>query len=271
MLLLCCFVLFLSTTSCQEAVNKTENENEYTHHYNYTNYVNDTNKPVGPQNVSTHVISKPSQTQQIERTAIPSANFSSSEKKTFGDFRPSPQLDIGYEYNKYPVPPAFPEAKHLGNEVKVPTAYEYFNERYQTTTEYPWTSKVKFPVDNHKDRPYKFYTEDEEPPSFSVKNSYGFPAKHEEFSFNKPVPITPKVKPGVFAKYPPQHKNYGYNLMERPSPPHKGHGYEMSHYDNAWKKIIKILTAFIPIGLIISALTPTVITITNATDTSTTT
>lgn len=39
---------------------------------------------------------------------------------------------------------------------------------------------------------------------------------------------------------------------------------------NPWKKILKLFATFIPIGLLISALTPTVINISNVNDTTTT-
>lgn len=57
--------------------------------------------------------------------------------------------------------------------------------------------------------------------------------------------------------------------MEKPShgvyaSSHEG-GYGMS---SSWKKILKLLATFIPIGLLISALTPTVLTVTNVNDTS---
>uniref|UniRef100_A0AAR5QGI6 Uncharacterized protein n=2 Tax=Dendroctonus ponderosae TaxID=77166 RepID=A0AAR5QGI6_DENPD len=57
--------------------------------------------------------------------------------------------------------------------------------------------------------------------------------------------------------------------MEKPSYGLHEHsqegGYGMS---SSWKKILKLLAIFIPIGLLISALTPTVLTVTNVNDTS---
>lgn len=105
---------------------------------------------------------------------------------------------------------------------------------------------------------------------------------------------------------PPQHKTFvDYNLMEKPpyyeeevlyptsygasyeiNRPHKTQGYggyggdygahgveygghgggNLGFYKSPWKKIIKFLATIIPIGLLISALTPNVITVQNNTE-----
>lgn len=207
------------------------------------------------------------QSQQIERITL--KNESNPIKTTKSDFRPSPHLETYYEFNKVPVPPAFPEAKHhhslfAGNsQTNWPGKYP--------TTEQPWL--VKFPapsVPTTKERPYNFYGEKQK--LLPAKSDHLYPTKatlnhhyhstkpmvpqaihksHHNFDFNVPVAVEKPIAYGV--------SGYGDGLDYSEKP----HRHELIDHGNPWKTIIKILTTFIPIGLLISALTPTVITVTS--------
>ncbi|KAH0999040.1 hypothetical protein HUJ04_001410 [Dendroctonus ponderosae] len=169
----------------------------------------------------------------------------------------------------------------------------------------PWVSRVRFPSERPQSIVISSYSPVEQnainfpsrnlgrvqsrPDSFyAVRNEVPYPAhfsstgneesRHQfssagsnsgRFDFNKLVEV-PKSNFGSY--YPHQtQKTFesGYNLMEKPSYGLHEHsqegGYGMS---SSWKKILKLLAIFIPIGLLISALTPTVLTVTNVNDTS---
>lgn len=142
---------------------------------------------------------------------------------------------------------------------------------------------MKFPSPAVNENPYKFDDE-----SKNYHSAVNFPVPTDSFAFNKPVE-TPhrninKPHPGLWHKLmgsvSNENKNtvaaqktfLDYNLMEKPphyNTPVKEHETGISSYgsSNPLKKIIKLLTAIIPIGLFISALTPTVITVTSVNDT----
>ncbi|KAF7287205.1 hypothetical protein GWI33_002026 [Rhynchophorus ferrugineus] len=100
----------------------------------------------------------------------------------------------------------------------------------------------------------------------------GPPRQNTEFNFNKPVKVPERYSPATIQ--PPSHQktfDTFYNLMERPPTEHT-HGQHPEKQGlsyNPWKKVLKLLATFVPIGLLISALTPTVITVTNVNDTNT--
>ncbi|CAG9762509.1 unnamed protein product [Ceutorhynchus assimilis] len=99
------------------------------------------------------------------------------------------------------------------------------------------------------------------------KNRYG---PNEEFNFNKLVDVPKKYYPSEHQnEYHPYEKTYehSYNLMEKPA--YEAHEKTYSGGYNPWKKILKLFATFIPIGLLISALTPTVITVTPTNNTTT--
>ncbi|KAG5897159.1 hypothetical protein JTB14_020888 [Gonioctena quinquepunctata] len=169
------------------------------------------------------------------------------------------------------------------------------------------TGRVKFPVaENNRpntyhgegksytiprhEGPYKFLPHDQNLPS------YDNPVTTDSFAFNKPVEI-PKnhqaptqsfwasllgyggAKTQAPVAEPIQKTFFDYNLLEKPVhhsyygyPKDYGSGLEnhelMDGYAaNPWKKVIKFLATIIPIGLIISAFTPTVITVSTTNDT----
>lgn len=205
------------------------------------------------------------------------------------NFKPSPHLETIYEYNKAPVVPAMPEAKHISNINFGETGTRSSDGRFTwtgkdwtntATTEQPWVNRVAFPpshVPTSKDRPYQFLTSGNSPAVSSSKTFGGFgipqrsPSDSYVYGNAKPRPdyadlsnpgidsnrgygsgSWDKFEKGGVERRPVTHKTqYDY------TPPEKS-----SLMISPIKKIIGLLAAFIPIGLLISALTPSVIQIT---------
>ncbi|XP_066145790.1 uncharacterized protein [Euwallacea fornicatus] len=269
-------------------------------------------------------------------------------KSKFDDFHPSPQLKIEYEYNKFPVKLAYPEAKTIPNYNKISIDDQSFRSRNGpnaeeeseasskqrqiedntlpwTTRNYDnsWTNKVRFPpsqLPNDETQPYQFEinkapnspsccpenavivgsqysagpvnSKFPRPPVVnnprsgyfpSVISTYSssgegnrFPSSYSspavgtgrDFNFNKLIQVPKKYYPydnGI----PTYEKTYEtpFNIMEKPYDVRQ-YSHVGGHGASSWKKILKVLATFIPIGLLISALTPTVITVTNVNDTS---
>ncbi|KRT81650.1 hypothetical protein AMK59_5330, partial [Oryctes borbonicus] len=169
------------------------------------------------------------------------------------DFRPSPHLGTYYDF---PTPLPIPETKHMDGYGFDQSQRSSWIENIELTTESNWGStSIKFPTQKPEivtsnDHPYPFVKEE----SISQKNSgattyefitisdnnepersyYGFPTPGAEFQQSHLL----------------GHKHFG--LQEKPGV-----------LDNIpWRKVVKFLSAAIPIGLFIGALTPNVINIT---------
>ncbi|XP_074039324.1 uncharacterized protein [Leptinotarsa decemlineata] len=150
------------------------------------------------------------------------------------------------------------------------------------------TGKVKFPITGH-DRPYQFVTVVENVPllDYSVTTESLPIINHRKIKFKNPLEPTSSFW-GKLLGYgnakdkvpePLQKTFYDYNSLEKPLQLNtyeipKEHTYNVDQYEpygryavNPWKKVIKFLATIIPIGLFISALTPTVITVSSANDT----
>lgn len=177
------------------------------------------------------------------------------------EFRPSPQLETIYEHNEHPVIPAAAEAKQSTFDLREPTlqvnsrSFWPFSEPSKplatTTTEQPWVRKVVFPqstVETIRDTPYPFITSNT--PHFGTY-------------------VPPRLPPSV-SGFGDDPRGYGASKWDkeggnRPLITHKTHyeGYgppeQAPSSVSPLKKIIGLLAAFIPIGLLISALTPSVI------------
>ncbi|XP_044749390.1 uncharacterized protein LOC123310080 [Coccinella septempunctata] len=198
------------------------------------------------------------------------------------EFRPSPEVkEVAYERNIFPVKPAYPEAKHsnFNNED------EQFSRplsQWGRPDETPWNVNFRFPeakIPTSKDRPYKFEENRGRTYGFSGKNDYETASQKPLINLGAKIPISSSGSgtglgsswdlgagyPYNINKYLPKKPEYDYGVyIEKPPTGvghHGGHDYPAKKYDSPWKKIIKILAAFIPIGLLISALTPTIITI----------
>lgn len=178
------------------------------------------------------------QTQQIEKVV----NITSSISVASGgqsDFKPSPPLETYYEHNKFPVVPALPEAKHISSSFSNYNGNEW---DVAPNVKNTWsTSRVRFPPTNKQQQePYQFIKESSNGKTFSLAdfgNNLWNSNNKKQFDYApRPLPI---AKDG-----------YEWGSLEVP---HK------TEVENPWKKIFKFLTAVIPIGLLISALTPTVI------------
>ncbi|XP_065158592.1 uncharacterized protein [Atheta coriaria] len=179
------------------------------------------------------------------------------------DFRPSPQLETIYEYNRFPVVPAHPEAKTFGTSIKIPihsTLSHVLDNEEEEPEKDVWTSKVRFPHTHPvtvNDHPYPYLKDGIDKGSATAYGGYG----HSGQGHQKDLGLV---------KRPIMHKHSyggegGWDKTLKRKPPsktyHEDGGYHTDLSSSPWKKIIKILTAFIPIGLLLSALTPSIITI----------
>lgn len=322
-----CVYLFLSSVYTYEVTTKPNSSEKTDIHnlpINVTRVLDNGTKVGGNDTITTQRITQPLQIQKVERilethTPLNASLRLENENGSLTNFKPSPQLETYYEFNKFPVIPALPEAKTFGgfnnpgysvnSWDEKPTAtvpwsnYQSFqnswyeNPRRQNswgeinvkpnpnpTTGQPWVSRVKFPSSAANEDPYKFVSNDNKLNSYLPPVS--FPTTTESFSFNKPVE-TPnrnigKPSPAFWQKLMGNGVNKNavaiqktfldYNIMEKPpqyGTPDKEYEAGISPHGspNPWKKIIKLLTAIIPIGLFISALTPTVISVTSVNDT----
>ncbi|GJQ82851.1 hypothetical protein Trydic_g2590 [Trypoxylus dichotomus] len=186
-----------------------------------------------------------------ENLTTQSSTNTSNTNKDRRDFRPSPHLETYYEFaTPFPL-----------QETKQSAGYDFdksqrsaWIDRIELTTESTWGSnRIKFPtqkpeITTSNDHPYPFVKQG----SISEKNNG---ATTYEF-----ITITNNE---------PEHSYYGFSAP--------GAEFQQSHLlghkqlglqerpgvldSIPWKKVVKFLTAAIPIGLFIGALTPNVINI----------
>lgn len=249
-----------------------------------------------------------------QQVPVPSTHSKIKINSSSIEFRPSPQLETYFEYNKFPVIPAFPESKHIAQELLHGAAREipFENQKHRrqqqqqqwhersapvavttATEQSPWYSRVKFPSTgtgggggNINERPYQF--EHHQP--IHEKSHSILLGENGGVSLNKPVPSSNRDAyynnnnnkvPGLISGWDKFEQNSFVNSNRRPYNPYNKPSYhpttigtnhgllspEKPYSVNPWKKIIKFLTTFLPIGLLISALTPTVITVQAVNDT----
>lgn len=194
----------------------------------------------------------------------------SAKNATTKEFKPSPHLETFYEYNRTPVVPAMAEAKtnlnagEVGPQSNSRSFFwpigDMFDKKpaVSTTTESSWVRRVVFPqatVETTRDRPYAFVTAGNSvlpsfgrpPPRIPVSvadnpRGYGHgPSKWDQFEGGGTK--------GPMIMHKTQYESYG-----PPEPTSSG----VSAISPV-KKIIGLLAALVPIGLLISALTPSVI------------
>ncbi|XP_045478916.1 uncharacterized protein LOC123683949 [Harmonia axyridis] len=218
----------------------------------------------------------------IKAVEIGTNNTLYKKAKGNDEFRPSPEVkELTFERNIVPVKPAYAEAKHTS--LNVDEQFGKSNSPWETT----WNpANFRFPetkVPTAKDRPYKFEENRGRTFGFSGKNDYDSASDKPLINLGAKIPISASGGGGTGIggaawdiggysypssnRYLPKKPSYGYEYggyIEKPPTGiehHGGHEYPVKKYDNPWKKIIKIIAAFIPIGLLISALTPTIITV----------
>ncbi|KAF5281962.1 hypothetical protein FQA39_LY00486 [Lamprigera yunnana] len=232
------------------------------------------------------------------------------------DFRPSPQIETYYEYNKIPVAPAMPEAKFFTSMMDRPSSSE--NEMWfekPTVLKIPprpphWYNKVSFPTPPSSylpgnDYPYPYddggyqdmtTTKNEYPyPSgmgdddMRIKNTYSYPMPEVIYETTtrkinyEPLPSFTRFGSSmgsITQKFADLFNLKGSSHSSPPTIEVSGHGYGPKYphsiisyespvptqmqrpMQSPWKKVIKFLSAVIPIGILISALTPRIINVT---------
>lgn len=283
------------------------------------------NKTVEMHRITQPISESRSPTQQVGRTLFPvlPSNISTDRNVQNGslkpkpvDFRPSPQLDTYYEYNRFPVIPAHPEPKHFGginlNDKPIRADIPWLDTRpinnFPTTTQQPsWYNKINFPTTQNpfltvRDHPYPYLLTGNYPET-TTKSQYPY-----IITGTSGIDTTTRVQyPFVVTgtNFETTTRNPGYlsstgfskfggfehgNSQNSFSSKFGGYGggknsligggggnsfLQKTHFESPhsispisgagasavspWKKVIKFLTAFIPLGLLISALTPTVI------------
>lgn len=212
--------------------------------------------------------------QIIERSLVPKNDSSMLLNETkpirFDDFKPSPQFGYGYDENEKSRTASF-NSNWMVNEWKGNP------NRQENIYEQSPKNQIKFPVT--VERPYIFENNNENFPP--VSNSI-------DFTHNQ-TPYKPSIKPqeniwkkifgftgfenkqkSFYESYPEQpfYNNYEHHEHEH-EPPREYH-HDVGHYGGGispFKKILKVLATIIPIGLFISALTPTIITVSTVNDT----
>lgn len=297
----------------------------------------DLNKQVN-NSFEIHRITQPvmetlSSSDQVNKKILLNSRNSSEKSDKLSDFKPSPQLETYFEYNRFPVVPALPEAKHFTqfNTNEKPIRSEVFSwtesPKLLTTHNQILYNKINFPTTQvpfltSKNHPYPYFINNNypeittkssylnEPPSrdsYNTTTDIQYPyvitgTNHDTTSKNTNNGNLPNYSkqngflPGNFGNPSAISNNYGNlhsgisekfgaNIFDKPSVWNKGeysgigglplqkpnfeHTISPSTelHQSPWKKIIKFLTAIIPIGLLLSALSPTIINVspTNAT------
>ncbi|KAK5643575.1 hypothetical protein RI129_007420 [Pyrocoelia pectoralis] len=242
---------------------------------------------------------------QLNRTALP-INSSTTLNKKFSDFRPSQPLETYYEYNRFPVVPAQPEAKYfsgvsiddkpmrfedrpwiekanivqlpsttirsyISNKIKFPTTTQ---STYQTINEqaYPFLTNLNY-LETSTRSPYPYALPGSEyttPKTSNYDSQQGYTKFGGTGVGNALSGITNKFgdlfsgKNSYFPQNPISVSASGYGGNPTAHKTHFEQQQVMIPTEGAmmpspWKKVIGFLTAIIPLGLLISALTPSFI------------
>ncbi|KAB0800170.1 hypothetical protein PPYR_08050 [Photinus pyralis] len=236
----------------------------------------------------------------LSNRTLLSRNSSSSPNKKFDNFRPSQQLETYYEYNRFPVPPALPEAKYYPG-ISIDDKPSRFEHRpwpekasilqlpSTTTRTFNNGNKIKFPTTTQS----SYQTINEQHP-YPYLTSLNYLETTSKSPFPYLGPISTQKTPNYenqqgYSKYGGtgvgntlsggdlfNHKDvfYGHNPPDLSATGYGGHPVaHKTHFDqqqvvipaeppmipSPWKKVIGFLTAIIPLGLLISALTPSFI------------
>ncbi|CAG9859706.1 unnamed protein product [Phyllotreta striolata] len=185
-----------------------------------------------------------------------------SKPLLFNDFKPSPQLNS-----------AFQLFEETGKSRTSFIADNWHSNEWGDHSKTP--SKVKFPSTSSAERPYKFDTG--VPMITQITNSIDYPFNQTPSPQGRPQDSLWKKIFG-FAGPNSKQKTFYDNDEEEPPPYHNYYQQEYHHHQpmqyyrnkiSPIKKIFKILATIIPIGFLLSALTPTLVTITPVNTTTT--
>lgn len=170
-------------------------------------------------------------------------------------FNPSPEV-TDFEYNRYQVPPAYPEAKQIPSVTFTPDMRTYLPPA-------PVPILQNNQLNNHPNKylPPKPTMHYETAPEFvSVDRP---DSRNHVKSPDQPYPFHSVIG----------HSGKGFSSPGHFSSPEGGHGHHGNRYgghhgevgkhgESPWKKVIHFITTLLPIGLFLTALTPSVLTIT---------
>lgn len=241
-------ISILSVVVIAEEDNLFEDFNDVFNNTDVTDF-NVTAGELNLQNVTLERITKPLEFRKEIDTTITEIPFNVSNlSKDRRDFRPSPHLGDIYDF---PLSPPVPQVKHSVN-FNMWEKPPVWTNNIQLTTESNrnMQTMVKFPTEptvvTANDYPYPFVKESPVSERSNVGATYEF------------ITITNQERPyyglsgyGGSVRYPQFSETANKNLELQGKPNFLDH--------IPWKKITKFLTAAIPIGLLIGALTPNVI------------
>lgn len=212
-------------------------------------------------------ITKPS-ISEFAMKEVPPNTTEPNPKKS--DFRASPQLETYIEYNRFPVKPVWPQPKQIKtfqqiqNEIRpnptIPTKYLSVSSTLAPTKHNAEEKQSYYqnkPIRSDSDLdPLKFY------------DKYNFPGHQIPFyPTESPISGLDWANSAVYTK-PIVEQPYAFvNHEEHKKEEYIAPGslsieeeYDLSRPKKTpWKKIVKFLATVIPIGLLLSALTPNIL------------
>lgn len=216
-------------------------------------------------------ITQPSNSNLAIKEVDPNSTEVSTKKSVF---RASPQLESYIEFNRFPVQPAWPEPKQvktfhqIQNYIKPQTPYH--------STKFFGASSTIIPTTSEAEEKQSFFQtgkplrsdSDHNPLKFYDKYNYGPPAS-PVFPTAPSVPNFDWLNSESYSKPGGEHP-YSFDEPKRDvvlATPHNVVYDESDSVDvstprrSPWKKVIKFLATVIPIGILLSALTPNILNI----------
>lgn len=199
---------------------------------------------------------------------------------TKSPFRASPQLESYIEYNRFPVQKAWPEPKQVKTYQQIQNQNEIRLDKQRYQTKFYPESSTRPPI-SAPTRPWKV-AEDKHSvstgkPLISDYDSLKF---YDKYAYGPSTPFSTPTGPsydwysGPSGSYKPIPEHpYPFDTQgpddhrsEITFPTQKTIVYDEAPVEHVprksgWKKVVKFLTAIIPIGLLLTALTPNVLTI----------
>ncbi|XP_057669821.1 uncharacterized protein LOC130902039 [Diorhabda carinulata] len=189
--------------------------------------------------------------QKVTERKITVTNQTSNEVRKFDVFKPSVQISGNLYTNQQSKTIDLPPIDDWSS----------WNKKYdETSIQTPWRySKIKFP---NEETNYQTY------PSIN-------PTVKPQSMWNKFMSFTGLNNPSSKSFYndhlePNTYIYHGNNLEHHPHYIPKEHYHPVEPYGGSispWKKILKVLATIVPLGLLLGALTPTIITVTPTNET----